>query len=235
MAGPKVRDLLREIVDPAEDLSNEGFPFMGVREVALLGGVRARLFRISFSGEMAFEISIPARFGDALVRNLMLAGKPFGVTPYGTEALGVMRIEKGHVAGPELNGTTTAGDLGLGRMMSTKKDFIGRALSARGALNDPERQVVVGVKPIDRARRLRSGALVIPKGASPSPKSDQGYVTSACFSPMFDQWIGLGLVARGRERVGEIVRAHDPLRGEDIDIEICSSVFYDPEGGRQRG
>jgi sarcosine oxidase subunit alpha len=235
MAGPMVRDLLREMVDPAEDLSNEGFPFMGVREVALRGGVRARLFRISFSGEMAFEISIPARFGDALVRNLMLAGKPFGVTPYGTEALGVMRIEKGHVAGPELNGTTTAGDLGLGKMMSTKKDFIGRALSAREALNDPERPVVVGVKPIDRARRLRSGAHVIPKGASPSPATDQGYVTSTCFSPMLEQWIGLGLVARGRERVGEIVRAHDPLRGEDIDIEICSSVFYDPDGGRQRG
>ena len=150
IAGPKTRDLLREIVDPAEDLSNEGFPFMGAREVALRGGIKARLFRISFSGEMAFEISVPARYGEALVRNLMSAGKPFGVTPYGTEALGVMRVEKGHVAGPELNGTTTAADLGLGKMMSTKKDFIGRVMAGREALVAPDRQVVVGIKPVDR-------------------------------------------------------------------------------------
>ncbi|TIR65286.1 MAG: hypothetical protein E5X18_30040, partial [Mesorhizobium sp.] len=141
IAGPKTRDLLKEIVDPAEDLSNEGFPFMGAREVKLRGGIKARLFRISFSGEMAFEISVPARYGEALARNLMIAGKPFGVTPYGTEALGVMRIEKGHVAGPELNGTTTAADLGLGKMMSTKKDFIGRVMAGREALVAPNRQV----------------------------------------------------------------------------------------------
>ncbi len=94
---PKTRDLLKEIVDPGEDLSNEGFPrSWRARRVQLRGGVKARLFRISFSGEMAFEISVPARFGDALVRNLMAAGEQFGVTPYGTEALGVMRVEKGH-------------------------------------------------------------------------------------------------------------------------------------------
>ncbi|TPJ32103.1 sarcosine oxidase subunit alpha [Mesorhizobium sp. B2-8-3] len=235
IAGPKTRDLLKEIVDPAEDLSNEGFPFMGAREVKLRGGQKARLFRISFSGEMAFEISVPARYGEAMARNLMIAGKPFGVTPYGTEALGVMRIEKGHVAGPELNGTTTAGDLGLGKMMSTKKDFIGRVMAGREALVAPNRQVVVGIKPTDKARRLRSGAHIIPKGETPGPGSDQGYVTSVCFSPVLDQWIGLGLVERGRERIGEIVRAHDPLRGEDYDVELCNSVFYDPDGGRQRG
>ncbi|WP_292113751.1 sarcosine oxidase subunit alpha [Mesorhizobium sp.] len=235
IAGPKTRDLLKEIVDPGEDLSNEGFPFMGAREVALRGGIKARLFRISFSGEMAFEISVPARYGEALVRNLMIAGKPFGVTPYGTEALGVMRIEKGHVAGPELNGTTTAADLGLGKMMSTKKDFVGRVMAGREALTAPNRQVVVGIKPTDKARRLRSGAHIIPKGEVPGPDNDQGYVTSVCFSPVLDQWIGLGLVERGRERIGEIVRAHDPLRGEEYDVELCNSVFYDPDGGRQRG
>ncbi|MBA3449465.1 MAG: sarcosine oxidase subunit alpha family protein [Pseudaminobacter sp.] len=235
IAGPKTRDLLREIIDPAEDLSNEGFPFMGAREVKLRGGLYARLFRISFSGEMAFEISVPARYGDALVRNLMIAGKSFGVTPYGTEALGVMRIEKGHVAGPELSGTTTADDLGLGKMMSKKKDFIGRVMAGREALIAPDRQVVVGLKPVDKTRRLRSGAHIIPKGAAVGPDTDQGYVTSVCHSPILGHWIGLGLVERGRERVGEIVRAHDPLRGEDYDLEICSAVFYDPEGGRQRG
>jgi sarcosine oxidase subunit alpha len=235
IAGPKTRDLLKEIVDPAEDLSNEGFPFMGAREVDLRGGIKARLFRISFSGEMAFEISVPARYGEAMARNLMIAGKPFGVTPYGTEALGVMRVEKGHVAGPELNGTTTAADLGLGKMMSAKKDFIGRVMAGREALVAPNRQVVVGIKPTDKARRLRSGAHIIPKGETPGPDNDQGYVTSVCFSPVLDQWIGLGLVERGRERIGEIVHTHDPLRGEDYDVELCNPVFYDPDGGRQRG
>ncbi|TIP05216.1 MAG: sarcosine oxidase subunit alpha [Mesorhizobium sp.] len=235
IAGPKTRDLLKEIIDPAEDLSNDGFPFMGAREVKLRGGLKARLFRISFSGEMAFEISVPARYGEAMARNLMIAGKPFGVTPYGTEALGVMRIEKGHVAGPELNGTTTAGDLGLGKMMSTKKDFVGRVMAGREALTAPSRQVVVGIKPTDKARRLRSGAHIIPKDETPGPENDQGYVTSVCFSPVLDRWIGLGLVERGRERIGEIVRAHDPLRSEDYDVELCNPVFYDPDGGRQRG
>lgn len=235
IAGPRTRDLLAAIVEPSEDLSNDGFPFMGVREVALRGGMRARLFRISFSGEMAFEISLPARFGDALVRNLMLAGEPLGLTPYGTEALGVMRIEKGHIAGPELNGTTTAADLGLGKMMSTKKDYVGRVMAQREALLGEDRQVVTGIKPVDRARRLRSGAHVMPKGARPGPDTDQGYVTSVCFSPVLDRWIGLGLVERGRQRVGEIVRAYDPLRGEDYEVELCNPVFYDPDGGRQRG
>jgi sarcosine oxidase subunit alpha len=235
IAGPMTRDLLRELVDPAEDLSNEAFPFMGARAVVLRGGMRARLYRISFSGELAFEIGVPAQYGEAMARNLMQAGERYGVTPYGTEALGVMRIEKGHVAGPELNGTTTAGDLGLGKMASKKKDFIGRAMAGREALNAPDRQVVVGIKPVNPASRLRSGAHIVPKDAIPGPDTDQGYVTSVCFSPMLGQWIGLGLVERGRERLGEIVRAHDPLRGEDMDVEICSPVFYDPEGGRQRG
>jgi sarcosine oxidase subunit alpha len=235
IAGPKTRDLLKAIVDPSEDLSNEGFPFMAVRDVSLRGGMRARLYRISFSGEMAFEIGVPARYGDALARNLMVAGEPFGVTPYGTEALGVMRIEKGHVAGPELNGTTTAADLGLGKMMSKKKDYIGRVMAGREALTAPNRQVVVGLKPVDAAARLRGGAHIIPKGAVPGPTTDQGYVTSVCYSPMLRQWIGLALVERGRERHGEIVTVHDPLRAADVLAEITRPVFYDPEGVRQRG
>ena len=235
IAGPKTRDLLKEIVDPKEDLSNEGFPFMAVREVTLRGGLKARLFRISFSGEMAFEISVPARFGDALVRNLMIAGEQFGVTPYGTEALGVMRIEKGHVAGPELNGMTTAADLGLGKMMSTKKDYIGRVMAGREALVATDRMVVVGIRPTDASLRLRSGAHIVRKGEKPAPETDGGYVTSVCFSPSFDRWLGLALVRHGRERIGETATAHDPLRGEIYDVEICNPVFYDPEGGRQRG
>jgi sarcosine oxidase subunit alpha len=235
IAGPRTRDLLSQIVDPAVSLSNEDFPFMAVREVNLRGGLRARLFRISFSGELAFEIAVPARYGECLARNLVAAGAPLGITPYGTEALGVMRIEKGHVAGPELNGTTTAADLGFVKMMSKKKDYIGRLMAGRQALVAPDRQVLVGLKPADPSRRLRSGTHIVPKGAIPGPATDHGYVTSACFSPVLGQWIGLGLVARGRERIGELVRAHDPLRSDDVDVEICNPVFYDPDGGRQRG
>ena len=234
IAGPRTRELLQALAEPSEDLSNAGFPFMAAREIALRSGMRARLYRISFSGELAFEIAVPARFGEALVRNLMELGKTYGVTAYGTEALGVMRIEKGHIAGAELNGTTTAGDLGMGKMLSTKKDFVGRVLAQREALIAPGRQVVVGVKPVDRSRRLRSGAHIIPLGKVPGQDCDQGYVTSVCYSPMLEHWLGLALVERGRERLAEIVRGYDPLRGEDYELKLCNPVFYDPEGGRQR-
>ena len=107
VAGPKSRNLLRKIVDKDYDLSNDGFPFMACGEVTVCGGLRARLFRISFSGELAYELAVPTRYGDALIREIMRAGKEFDIVPYGTEALGVMRIEKGHAAGNELNGTTS--------------------------------------------------------------------------------------------------------------------------------
>lgn len=234
VAGPMTRKLLTAIVEPHEDLSNAAFPFMAVREVTLRGNMTARLFRLSFSGELAFEIAVPARYGDALARNLMIAGRSMGVTPYGTEALGVMRIEKGHVSAPELNGTTTAGDLGFSKMMSGKKDYVGRVMANRDALVAPDREVLVGLKPLDPARRLRAGAHVVPKGAAPSPATDHGYVTSACFSPVLGQWIGLGLVSRGRDRLGEVATVHDPLRSDSLDATICTPVFYDPQGGRQR-
>ena len=113
--------MLRGVVDPQHDISNAAFPYMAAGEVTAMGGIPARLFRISFSGELAYEIAVPAGYGDALIRRIMEAGREFGIAPYGTEALGVMRIEKGHVAGNEINGQTTARDLGLGRMMSTQE------------------------------------------------------------------------------------------------------------------
>jgi sarcosine oxidase subunit alpha len=121
IAGPRTRHVLRKIVDPRHDISNAAFPYMAAAELTVMGGLQARLFRISFSGEPAYEIAVPAGYGDALVRRIMEAGREFGIAPYGTEALGVMRVEKGHVARPELNGTTTAADLGLGKMMSRRR------------------------------------------------------------------------------------------------------------------
>ena len=165
----------------------------------------------------------------------MAAGAEWGVMPYGTEALGVMRIEKGHVAGNELNGTTTAADLGLGRMMSTKKDFIGRVLAGRPGLTDPDRPTLVGVKPVDRNKRLYAGAHFLSRGAEVALKNDQGYVTSVAFSPMLGHWIGLGLLARGPQRIGERIRAYDPLRSGEIEVEVVSPVFFDPEGARLQG
>ena len=234
VAGPRARDLLQKLYGDAVDLSNEAFPFMAARELPLRGAV-TRLFRISFSGELAYEIAAPARYGDALIRAIIDAGREFGVTPYGLEALNVMRIEKGHPAGNELNGQTTAGDLGFGRMMSTKKDFIGRVMAGREALVDPGRPALVGIVPVDPKARLRAGAHVLARGAAERPENDEGHVTSVAFSPSLQRWIGLALVERGRERLGERVRAYDSLRNGDVEVEICSPVFVDPEGTRLHG
>ncbi|MFC5068930.1 sarcosine oxidase subunit alpha family protein [Flaviflagellibacter deserti] len=231
VAGPNARKLLQNLFGLAIDLSPEAFPYMGVAEFEF-GGTTVRLFRLSFSGELAYEVAVPAHYGDALIRRLMAAGAEFGVTPYGTEALSVMRIEKGHVAGNELNGQTTAGDLGFGRMMSKKKDFIGRTLAARPGLVDPERPVFVGFKPVDPSRRLRAGAHFLGLGKAATTANDEGYMTSVAYSPNLGHWIGLGLIKHGPERLGERVRAYDPIRNGDVEVEICSPVFVDPEGAR---
>jgi glycine cleavage system aminomethyltransferase T len=231
IAGPNSRRLLERLLGSAIDISNTAFPYLACAEFSWRG-ISARLFRISFSGELAFELAVPARHGDAAIRAIMTAGDEFGVTPYGTEALGVMRIEKGHVAGNELNGTTTAADLGLGRMMSKKKDFIGRVLAGRPGLTDPERPTLVGIKPIDKSAQLYAGAHFLALNAEATLDNDQGYVTSVAFSPMFGAWIGLGLLMRGPRRLGERIRAHSPIRGGDAEVEVVSPVFFDPEGAR---
>ena len=233
VAGLRSRQLLQRLLGDAADLSNEAFPYLACAEFRL-GQIPARLFRISFSGELAYEIAVPSGYGGALAHRLADAGREFGATPYGTEALSVMRIEKGHVAGNELNGQTVAGDLGLGRMMSTKKDFVGRLMAARPALVDPERPSLVGLKPVQSGDRLRAGAHFMARGVSPAPETDQGYMTSTAFSPTLGHWIGLGLLARGAQRIGEIIRAYDPVRSGDIEVEVVSPVFVDPEGVRVR-
>jgi sarcosine oxidase subunit alpha len=235
VAGPKARATLRGVVDPEHDLSHEAFPYLAARAVTVGGGIPARLFRISFSGELAYELAVPSDHGDAMMRALMRAGAPFGITPYGTEALGVLRIEKGHVAGNELNGQTTARDLGLGKMLSSKKDFIGRLMAKREALNAADRPSFVGFKPVDPAERLRAGAHFIGIGNAAVMENDEGYMTSVAYSPHRDHWIGLGLIRGGSARIGERVRAYDPVRKGDIVVEICSPVFVDPEGARLHG
>jgi sarcosine oxidase subunit alpha len=231
IAGPESRRVLEHLLQDALDVSNTAFPYLACAEFEW-GGTTARLFRISFSGELAYELAVPARYGDAAIRAIMTAGEAFGIVPYGLEALGTMRIEKGHVAGNELNGTTTAADLGFGRMMSGQKDFIGRVLSQRPALTEASRAVLVGVKPIDPWARLNGGAHLLGLGAQPTLENDQGYVTSAAFSPTLGHSIGLALLAGGRARMGERVRVYDPVRNSDLQADIVHPVFFDPEGTR---
>jgi methylglutamate dehydrogenase subunit C len=231
IAGPRARQLLERLLGDAFDVSDRAFPYLACAEFSWRN-LSVRLFRISFSGELAYELAVPARYGDAAIRAIMSAGETLDVAPYGTEALGVMRIEKGHVAGNELNGTTTAADLGLGRMMSKKKDFIGRVLAERAGLTDPERPALIGLKPVERSARLYGGAHFLALGAVPSLENDQGYLTSVAYSPMLGHWIGLGFLKRGPERHGERLRAFCPIRGGDAEVEVVSPLFFDPEGGR---
>ena len=232
VAGPKSRTLLERIVDEA-DLSNEAFPFMACGPVTIAGGLRARLFRISFSGELAYELAVPARYGAAVMTRLMELGADLGVTPYGTEALAVLRIEKGHAAGAELNGQTTAAMLGLGRMVSVKKDAIGAVMSRRPGLVEDSRRLV-GLMPVDPGDKVVSGAHLFAEGAERSTATDQGWITSACFSPHLDSSIGLGFLKDGADRLGEVIVAANPLEGSEANLKVVSAHFVDPEGDRLR-
>jgi sarcosine oxidase subunit alpha len=235
VAGPNSRKLLQKIVDPEIDISNEAFPFMGCGNITVCGGLRARLFRISFSGELAFEIAVPSRYGDALMRQLMYKGEEFNVTPYGTEALGVMRIEKGHAAGNELNGTTSALNLGMGRMVSKKKDSIGSTLSERAGMNEEDALMQVGIQPIDPTNKITAGGHLMAADGPVDAAHDQGYVTSAAFSPTLSSMIGLGMLKGGGNRQGEKMRLVSPLTDLTVEVEIVSAHFVDPEGERVRG
>jgi sarcosine oxidase subunit alpha len=146
-----------------------------------------------------------------------------------------MRIEKGHVSGPELNGQTSAADIGLGRLASTRKDYVGAVMSRRPAFTDPQRPRLVGVRPVDRSQTFKAGAHFLEKGAEPVTENDIGYLTSATMSPTLGHAIGLGFLKGGEARIGDVVRAWDGLRGTDIEVEVCASQFYDPEGARLRG
>jgi sarcosine oxidase subunit alpha len=234
LAGPRSRDVLSRVVDLGCDVSNAVLPYMALTE-ATIGGVPARIFRVSFSGERAYEIAVPANYGDALARSLMLAGAAYGITPYGTEALNVLRIEKGHPSGPEIDGRTTARDLGLGKLVSAKKDCIGSVLSGREALIAPERPILVGLKALSRSSQLSAGAHLIPPGEPATAEHEQGHVSSVAYSPSLECEIGLGFLKRGRDRIGEYIRVVDLLRGRDALCEVVDPTFIDPDGVRLRG
>ena len=229
IAGPRSREVLQAVVADLE-LSGQTFPFMAAR-AATIAGVAGRVFRISFSGELAYEAAVPARHALPVWLALLDAGRPFGIGPYGLDALNTLRIEKGHVTGAEINGNTSAADLGFQRMLKQHGDFIGRALSQRPGLSAPDRLQLVGVRPVKRARRLRNGAHLVARKAR---TISLGYVTSATPSTEGPGWVGLALLAGGRQRYGERLLASSPIHNEATEVEIVSPHMFDPENVRVR-
>ncbi|MDW4497015.1 sarcosine oxidase subunit alpha family protein [Sulfitobacter sp. D35] len=231
VAGPKSRDLLNDLLE--NPIDGETWPFMACGAVSL-GSVEARLFRISFSGEHAYEIAVPARYGESLFTLLVEKAEALGGGAYGMEALNVLRIEKGHITHAEIHGRTTAFDVGMARMISAKKDCIGKTMAARPGLVDPSRERLVGLRPLEPGDRLTAGAHLFTPEAAVHLATSQGYVTSVGDSPRLGHSIGLGFLRAGPERHGEVVRMIDRIRDIDIAVEICAPVFIDPEGGRLR-
>ena len=231
VAGPKAREVLNGVLDAP--IKGGDWPFMSCGAVGL-GGVAGRLFRISFSGEQGFEIAVPARYGAALFDLLVARAEAAGGGPYGMEALNVLRLEKGFITHAEIHGRTTAFDIGMGGMVSSAKECIGKAAAARPGLLGAEREQLVGLKPVGAVRELVAGAHLFARDAEAVSDNDQGYVTSVGFSPTFGHMIGLGFLKNGRARHGEVIRMVDRMKGAQTLCEVQDPVQYDPDGGRLR-
>ena len=233
IAGPKSRLVVQALVE--DDVSDTAFPFLSAGVVTLKGGLNARLFRISFSGELAYELAVPAGLGEAVADAIMAEGSAHGICAYGLEAMNVLRIEKGHVTHAEFDGRVTPDDAGFGRMVSAQKnDFIGKRLSTRYGLTAADRMQMVGLKPVETDQHIRAGAHLLREGAKASTLNDQGYVSSACHSPTLGHDIALAFLKSGRERYGERVVVWDKLGGSETVAEICHPVFVDPGNTRLR-
>jgi sarcosine oxidase subunit alpha len=206
---------------------------MGVT-LGKLAGFEVLVARLSFSGERAYEVYCGSDYAVAMWDRLLDAGKEFDVIPYGLEALGTLRIEKGHVTHAEINGRATVHDLGLEKMFSMKKDFVGKSLALRPAMTDPGRKQLVGIRSLD-GKPVNGGAHIVSGSDPKSPGRSQGHVTAMCFSPALETYIALALVERGRIRHGEKLFAADPLRGNHGPVEIVDPCFVDKEGSRLHG
>ncbi|GER24334.1 sarcosine oxidase subunit alpha [Zafaria cholistanensis] len=237
VVGPKSRAVIAKLA-PNLDLDNEAFPFMAFRETTLSNGIPARICRISFSGELAFEINVEAFYGLTVWEAVAEAGAEFNITPYGTETMHVLRAEKGFIiVGQDTDGTVTPQDAGMEWVVSKAKDFIGKRSYSRQDTARTDRKHLVGVLPVDRSTRLPEGAQLVASGTPITPQEAPvpmlGYVTSSYLSAALGRPFGLALVENGRNRIGEVVQA--PLGGQLVDVEITSPVLYDPEGSRRDG
>jgi methylglutamate dehydrogenase subunit C len=231
VAGPKAR-LTLELALPGHDVSDAKLPFMGCIEIEA-DGVPLRLIRLSFSGELAYEIYVPADYGVALWTHMLACGAPLGIRPYGLEALASLRIEKGHVAGLELDHRNTLDDLGLAKMASKEKAFVGRELRQRAQLQAPERWSLVGIECLESGKRLRGGSILF----SPADKIEghgRGYITSVTWSIELEKFIALGLYQGGLKHTGEEILCSYPLKGEQVKARIVAPMFIDPGGERLR-
>ncbi|MBS0419593.1 MAG: (2Fe-2S)-binding protein [Proteobacteria bacterium] len=231
VAGPKARAAL-ELAFPGNDVSDANLPYMGCLEFNF-DGVPLRLIRLSFSGELAYEIYTPADYGVALWEHLLASAAPLGIKPYGLEALASLRIEKGHVAGGELDHRNTLDDLGLGKMASKDKPFIGRELRQRPLLQAPERWSLVGIECLEAGKKLRGGSILFAT-TDKIEGHGRGYITSVTWSTELDKFIALGLYQGGLKHTGEEIICAFPLKDEQVRARIVSPMFIDPNGERLR-
>ncbi|MDF2233479.1 2Fe-2S iron-sulfur cluster-binding protein [Albimonas sp. CAU 1670] len=231
VAGPRSRAVLAAIAEG--DVSDAALPHLGVREMTV-AGAPVRVARLSFSGERAFEILVRPEAAPALWDAALAAAKAEGGGLYGLEALDILRVEKGHVTGREIDGRVTLGDLGMPGMASRAKDFVGRALIEREGLVDPGRPALIGLRPVERGAKLRAGSLLHPLGAETG--RGIGHVSSIADSPALGMRIALGFAAGGRARwEGKLLMAKDPISGQDVKMVACAPCFVDPEGERLHG
>ncbi|WP_085033754.1 sarcosine oxidase subunit alpha family protein [Ensifer aridi] len=228
IAGPKSRNVLSAIT--GSDVSNKALPNNHFAHVTI-ANVACRLHRMSFSGELAYELYVPAKRGREIWEALIAAGAPFNLRPYGLEAMGALRIEKGHIAGSEIEGRTTLKDLGLEGFASSKKPFIGSVLRRRPVLEDPSRPSLVGLEIIGDSS-TRAGSILYALNA-PAKGHGEGWVSAVTYSPALKKNIALALLSRGPERFGETIQVVDFVGNQTWQAIVVSHHFFDPEGHRQ--
>jgi sarcosine oxidase subunit alpha len=231
VSGPKARATL-ESAFPGQDVSDAKLPYMGCLEFNL-EGMPLRLIRLSFSGELAYEIYTPADYGVALWEHLLKSGAALGIRPYGLEALASLRIEKGHVAGGELDHRNTLDDLGLGKMASKEKPFVGRELRQRPLLQAPQRWSLIGIECLEADKKLRGGSILFAANDRIEGHG-RGYITSVTWSTELEKFIALGLYQGGLKHAGEEIICAFPLKNEQVRARIVSPMFIDPNGERLR-
>jgi methylglutamate dehydrogenase subunit C len=190
-----------------------------------------RIHRVSYSGERAYELYVGAGSGEALAVHLEAMGAPFGLRPYGVDAMGALRIEKGYAAGGEIDGTTTLEDIGIGAAARAGGGFVGDVLRKRPALTDPNRRRLVGLECLERDGRLRSGAILFEERA-PLAGHGVGHVTAVTYSPELGRHIALALLSGGASMIGRTVIAASPVHREATAARVVSPVFLDPQGAR---
>lgn len=234
IAGPKTRQVISECLEDPRVISKDALPFMGVTSANLKGGIPCLIARISFSGELAYEVYVPAGFADAMMDLLWSAAESVGGCLYGLEALGTLRIEKGHVTGAELDGRMTLDDAGLGKMASSKKPFVGNVLRHRPELIRDDRPQLVGIFPKDKSQTFNGGALLSTPGDDTG--FGEGWVTAVTHSPALGHWIGIGYISKGHTAwEGKSLIATDPVRKSDVAVEIVSPHMFDSKGDRMHG